>query len=252
MGSENTCTKESPLKTHSSSSCSKSDTVVQAHSTAHEPVMNNIHLLYHQSNLSQLDSPATASFNTEHEQHFENDLQGVNKHIFEIQLDTENPDESPDEIPSSPNVPDAHLPEIPIPNETSNTGSQDINELQNLVAKEFPQLSDSDNENEEIPLNYFQIEEDQQPPQFRPASTCELNITSAFVQYSRDQILQPDEDIGWKVSVPDDMPLQGLFTVNPGQKVEMTTKNPEDFFYLNFDDHMFETIADQTNDYARK
>ena len=31
----------------------------------------------------------------------------------------------------------------------------------------------------------------------------------------------------------------------------MTTKNPEDFFFFNFDDCMFETIADQTNVYAR-
>ena len=31
----------------------------------------------------------------------------------------------------------------------------------------------------------------------------------------------------------------------------MTTKNPEDFFFLNFDDCMFKTIADQTNAYVR-
>ena len=48
------------------------------------------------------------------------------------------------------------------------------------------------------------------------------------------------------------MPLQGPCTVNPSLKVEMTTKNLEDFFYLNFDDCMFETLADQTNDYVRK
>ena len=46
--------------------------------------------------------------------------------------------ENPDEIPSSPNVPDADLPEIPIPIEMSNTKSPDINKLQNLVAQEFP------------------------------------------------------------------------------------------------------------------
>ena len=128
-----------------------------AHSTPQEPVSNYIHPLHHQSNLSQLDGLATASFNTEHDQHIENDLQSVNKHVFEIQLNTENPDE----IPSSHNVPDA---EIPKPIETSNTESPDINKLQNLVAQEFPQLSESDNESYEIPLDYFQIEEDQQPP----------------------------------------------------------------------------------------
>ena len=30
----------------------------------------------------------------------------------------------------------------------------------------------------------------------------------------------------------------------------MTTKNLEDFFFLNFDDHMFKAIAEQTNAYA--
>ena len=73
-----------------------------APSTPQEPASNYTH----QSNLSQLDGYATARFNTEHDQHIENDLQSVNKHVFEIQLNTENPDE----IPSSPNVPDADLP----------------------------------------------------------------------------------------------------------------------------------------------
>ena len=76
-------------------------------------------------------------------------------------------------------------------------------------------------------------------------------MTSPIVQYPRDQILQSDEDMGWKVSVPDEMPLQGPFIVNTSLKVKMTTKNLEDFFFLNFDDCMFETIADQTNAYAR-
>ena len=57
--------------------------------------------------------------------------------------------------------------------------------------------------------------------------------------------------MGWKVSLPDEMSLQGHFIINAGLKVEMTTKNPEDFFLKNFDDRMFETIADQTNSYAR-
>ena len=57
--------------------------------------------------------------------------------------------------------------------------------------------------------------------------------------------------MGWKVSMPNDITLHGWFTVNPSIKVEITTKNPEDFFFLNFDNCMFETIADQTNSYAR-
>ena len=57
--------------------------------------------------------------------------------------------------------------------------------------------------------------------------------------------------MGWKVSMPNDIPLQGPFTVNASLKVEMTTKNPEDFFFFNFDDHMFETSVNQTNAYAK-
>ena len=103
--SRNTCTKESLLKTHSSSTCSKSDSAVFAPSIPEEPASNYTHALHYQSNLSQMDSHTTASINTEHDQHLENDLQSVNKHVFEIQLETENPDE----IPSSPNIPDADL-----------------------------------------------------------------------------------------------------------------------------------------------
>ena len=102
-----------------------------APSTPQEPANNYTHPLHHQSNLLQLDGHATASFNTEHDQHVENDLQSVNKHVFEILLDTKNPDE----IPSSPNVPDADSPKIPIPIEMSNTESPDISKLQILVAQ---------------------------------------------------------------------------------------------------------------------
>ena len=101
------------------------------------------------------------------------------------------------------------------------------------------------------------MEEDQQPPLLRNSSIFEPNyfnnnlVTYPIAQYQRDQILASDEDMGWKVSMPDDIPLQGPFTVNPSLKVEMTTKYSEDFFFFNFDDHMFETIADQTNSYAK-
>ena len=139
----------------------------------------------------------------------------------------------------------------------SNTKNPDINELQNLVAQEFPQLSESNNENDDILADYLQIKEDQQPPQFRNSSTFEPNyfdnnlITYPIVQYPRDQILASEEKMAWKVSMLDDIPLQGPFTINDGLKVEMTTKNLEDFFFMNFDDRMFETTADQTNAYAR-
>ena len=72
-----------------------------------------------------------------------------------------------------------------------------------------------------------------------------------IVQYPRDQILQSDEDMGWKVSVPDEMPLQGPSIINASLKVEMNKKSGRFLFFLNFDDCMLETIADQTNAYAR-
>ena len=80
--SVNTCTKEIPLKTHTSSTCSKYDSAVLASSTPEEHASNYIHALHHQSNLSQPDCCATASINTEHDQHIANDLQSVNKHVF--------------------------------------------------------------------------------------------------------------------------------------------------------------------------
>ena len=200
--SVNTCTKESLLKTHTFSTCAKSNSAVLAPSTPQEHASNYPHTLHHQLNLSQPDCHVTTSDDTEHDQQKANDLQLVNEHVFEIQLDTKNPDE----IPSSPNVPDADLPEIPIPIETSNTENPDIYELQNLLAQEFPQLSESDNENDEIPPDFFQSEEDQQLPQFRNSfPTFEPNyfdnnlITYPHAQYPRDQILASDEDMGWKV-----------------------------------------------------
>ena len=47
------------------------------------------------------------------------------------------------------------------------------------------------------------------------------------------------------------MPLQGPCTARQGLNIDMATKKPEVFFNLMFDNHMFETIADETNKYAR-
>ena len=69
--------------------------------------------------------------------------------------------------------------------------------------------------------------------------------------YPNDKIFEFDTQRGWTRPFPDDMPLQGLFTARQGLNVDMTTKKPEDFFNLMFDDHMFETIADKTNKYVR-
>ena len=84
--SVNTCTKESLLKIHTSSTCSKSNRAALPPSTPEEHANNYTHALHHQSNLSQPDCCATASVGTEHDQHIENDLQSVNEHVFEIQL----------------------------------------------------------------------------------------------------------------------------------------------------------------------
>ena len=105
---------------------------------------------------------ASASISPEHHDCTENGLQSVKEHVFEILLDAENPDE----ITSHPNVPAANLPEIPFPIETSNTKHKHINELQNLVAQEFAQNSDSDIENEEVPPEYFRVEDDEHLTKF--------------------------------------------------------------------------------------
>ena len=55
-----------------------------APSAQEEHASNYTHTLHHQSNLSQPDCCASASINTEHDQHVENDLQSVNKHVFEL------------------------------------------------------------------------------------------------------------------------------------------------------------------------
>ena len=57
-------------------------------------------------------------------------------------------------------------------------------------------------------------------------------MTSPIVQYPRDQILQSDKDMGWKVSVPDEMPLQGPFIINASLKVEMNKKSGRFLFFL--------------------
>ena len=145
LTSKNTCTKEILLKTPNSSSCSKSNTGLALSTTQEqeqEPATNYSCSLHHQSNASILlvNEGASTSINHEHVDCTENSLQSVKGHVLETQLDAKNLDE----ISSRPNVPAADLPEIPFPIETSNTKCEYINELQNLVAEEFAQNSDSD------------------------------------------------------------------------------------------------------------
>ena len=60
-----------------------------------------------------------------------------------------------------------------------------------------------------------------------------------------------DENFGWIWPIKDEMPDQEPFTQVKSLKIDMESWKPEDFFHLMFDEHMFETIADKTNSYAR-
>ena len=202
--SKNTCTKEIPLKSPKFSSCSKSNAALVLSATQEqEPATNYSCPLHHQSNtgLSLVKEGASTSINHEHVDCTENSL--VKEHVFEIKLDAKNPDEissspnacasinpehhdctenglqsvkehvfeiqldakNPDEISSSPSVTAADLPEISFPIETSNTEHEHINELQNFVAQEFAKNSDSGIKNE-VPSDYFRVEDDKHPTQF--------------------------------------------------------------------------------------
>ena len=79
---------------------------------------------------------------------------------------------------------------------------------------------------------------------------CKI-VSTSIHNYNNGKILQCNEERGWKRPFPDDMPYQGPFMAKRGLNIEMETKNSEDFFNLMFDTHMFETIADETNQYAR-
>ena len=77
-------------------------------------------------------------------------------------------------------------------------------------------------------------------------------VSTPIHNYNNDKILQCNEERGWKRPFPDDMPYQGPFVAKQGLNIEMKTKKPEDFFNLMFDTRMFETIADETNQYDLK
>ena len=85
LTSKNTCTKEIPLKTPNSSSCSKANAAL-ALSTTHqqEPTTNYSCPQHHQSNtsISQVNEGASTSINHEHIDCTENGL--VKEHVFEI------------------------------------------------------------------------------------------------------------------------------------------------------------------------
>ena len=188
--------------------------------------------------------------------------------VFEIPLDKEIETESdpqlygiPHDIPSQ-NVPLHDIPDIPFPpneesdNEnienTQTSNGEDTNNFNHEVNH-----SDDSDDNNPIPPDYFRIEEFQEDAQQLSRDNSEQNyfdreiLSTPIPNYRNDKILQCDEEAGWKRPFPDDMPYQGPFMAKRGLKVEMETKQPEDFFNLMFDDRMFETIADETNQYAR-
>ena len=206
LTSKKPCTKEIPLKTPNSSSCSKVNAALALSTTYQQESATNYSCpLHNQSNtgISQVNEGASTSINHEHVDYTKNG--SVKEHAFEIEFDAENPDEissspnasasinpehhdctenslqsvkehvfesqldgkNPDEISSSPNVFAADLPEIPFPIETCNTESEHINKLQNLVVQEFAQNSDFDLKNEEVPPDYFRVENDEHPTQFQ-------------------------------------------------------------------------------------
>ena len=101
LTSKITCTKEIPLKTSNSSSCSKSNAALALSTTQEqEPVTNYSYPLHHQSNtgISLVNEGASTSINHEYVDCTENGL--VKEHVFEIELEAKNPDE----ISSSPNA----------------------------------------------------------------------------------------------------------------------------------------------------
>ena len=116
---------------------------------------------------------------------------------------------------------------------------------------------DSDyNDQEEIPPDYY-LEEQNAQPQNNIGFQLGVNysgrdiVTTSIKISPNNKILKGDTHKGWTRPFPDDMPLQGPFTARQGLNVDMATKTPEDFFNLMFNNHMFETIADETNKYAR-
>ena len=119
-----------------------------------------------------------------------------------------------------------------------------------------PNYDNDYDDQEEIPPDCY-IEEQNAHPQNNIGFQLGVNyfdqdiVTMPIQIYPNDKILACDTQRGWTRPYPDDMPLQGPFTARQGLNIDMATKKPEDFFNLMFDDHMFETMADETNKYAR-
>ena len=116
---------------------------------------------------------------------------------------------------------------------------------------ETPINSDSESDMDNVSDGY-EVEPTSTPTLQQQTNYYEEDHTCTPISnYTRDTILQEDEDNGWSAPFPDQIPDQGPFTETAGLNVNMPSKQPEDFFNLLFDSSMFETIADQTNSYAR-
>ena len=202
----------------------------------------------------------------------ENQTEESIESVIELLLDKENGEQSDHILLSCPNVPYVIPIEIPVPCEENKNG-----DIQQLIAQTqndqgtldgtptqndqgtldgTPNYDSDYDDQEEIPPDYYP-EKQNAHPQNNIGFQLEVNyfdrdiVTTPIQIYPNDKILACDTQRGWTRPFPDDMPLQGPFTARQGLNVDMATKKPEDFINLMFDNHMFETIADETNKYAR-
>ena len=100
----------------------------------------------------------------------------------------------------------------------------------------------------------FTIEVEDNPPSpvNNPNYFERPNGTRPLECYPGDEILPEDVENGWIRPLVDDIPLQGQFSDVPRIKVQMIRKKPEDFFALFFNETMYDSIAIETNKYARQ
>ena len=155
-----------------------------------------------------------------------------------------------------------HVPSEPVtilqldPEDSVNVSNEDLDTVNvnepikiPLPSPENQQASDED---EEVVPDYYQIEIQRQPNIEPPPNCFDHDVVSTPCEnYANDKILDCDENLGWTWPIKIEMPDQGPFTQVKGLKIDMESWKPEDFFYLMFDERMFQTIADETNSYAR-
>ena len=204
----------------------------------------------------------------------QNQTEASIEHIIELPLDVENGGQNDNLLLSGPNLPYDIPSEIPLPfeeNENPETAAENRNDHTTLhhspthnhhnpgntldVSSNYDSDYD-DHHQHDVPPDYY-LEEQTANHQNNIGFQLGLNyfdrdlVSTPIQNYPNDKILEGDTQRGWSRPFPDDMPLQGPFTARQGLNIDMATKKPEDFFNLMFDDRMFDTIADETNKYAR-